>query len=464
MTYCLNPRLVIRLVMAKTVKIVSVASLVIAVHLGISATPEANGSTTKPHNVILIMADDMGYECVSANGGESYKTPNLDRLAANGMRFEHCYSQPICTPSRVQIMTGIYNSRNYVRFGLLAEDAYTFGNLARQAGYATCVVGKWQLEGGFDAPYHFGFEEYCLWQLTRRPGRYPNPGLEINGKEVDYSNGEYGPDIVSNYLLDFVERHQDERFFAYYPMILPHWPFEPTPDSPDWDPASKGVLQGHGDPKYFDDMVAYTDKIVGRIARKLKELGLRENTLLLFTGDNGTAREITSVLNGRKVQGGKGTMTDAGTRVPFIASQPGFVPSGEVNGDLIDFSDFFPTLAGITGAHIPDRLNLDGVSFAAELQGEETNRREWSYSWYFRNGEPSDRWEGGEYARTRRFKLYLDGRFYDIANDPEEEHPLEIGNIGSETKRIRRMLRKVLEQNTRGGYYEEHGVERPGKD
>ena len=122
------------------------------------------------------------------------------------MRFEHCYAQPLCTPSRVKIMTGIYNVRNYVKFGLLHPNEITFGNILKQAGYSTCIAGKWQLLGGFEGPNKFGFDEYCLWQLTRRPARYPNPGVEINGKTVDYKNGEYGPDIVSDYLVDFIKR------------------------------------------------------------------------------------------------------------------------------------------------------------------------------------------------------------------------------------------------------------------
>jgi len=153
-------------------------------------------------SVVLIMADDLGYECIGANGGTSYETPVLDRLAAEGMRFEHGYSQPLCTPSRVQIMTGVYNVRNYVRFGVLDRKETTFANLLRDAGYATCVAGKWQLQGGLEGPGHFGFDEYCLWQLNRRPGRYPNPGLEINGKQVDYTNGEYGPSVVTDYICD----------------------------------------------------------------------------------------------------------------------------------------------------------------------------------------------------------------------------------------------------------------------
>ena len=140
----------------------------------------ARGQAAGEPNIVLIMAGDMGYECVTANGGESYSTPNLDRLARGGMRFEDCYSQPICTPSRVQLMTGIYNQRNYIRFGLLDSAVTTFGHLAKRAGYATCIGGKWQLENGLKGPNHFGFDEYCLWQVTRRPSRYPNPGLKVN--------------------------------------------------------------------------------------------------------------------------------------------------------------------------------------------------------------------------------------------------------------------------------------------
>ena len=114
----------------------------------------------KRPNILLILADDMGYECLTANGGETYQTPRLDELAANGIRYEHCHAQPICTPSRVQIMTGIYNNRNYVEFGVLDPEAKTFGHLFQEAGYKTVISGKWQLEGGFEGPTQFGFDEY----------------------------------------------------------------------------------------------------------------------------------------------------------------------------------------------------------------------------------------------------------------------------------------------------------------
>ena len=125
-------------------------------------------SAVKP-NIVFIMADDFGYECVGANGGTSYQTPVLDQMAKEGMRFEHCYSQPICTPSRVKLMTGISNMRNYGKFGFLDPKQTTFANLLKKEGYATCIVGKWQLQGGLEGPNKFGFDEYCLWQLNRRP-------------------------------------------------------------------------------------------------------------------------------------------------------------------------------------------------------------------------------------------------------------------------------------------------------
>ncbi len=403
-------------------------------------------SSDRP-NIVLIMADDMGYECVGANGGQSYKTRHLDKLAATGLRFTHAYSQPICTPSRVQIMTGIYNSRNYIHFGILDSKATTFAHVLKEAGYATCVAGKWQLLGGLDGPGKFGFDEYCLWQLTRRPSRYPNPGLEINGKQVDYTHGEYGPEIACDYLCDFITRHKDGPFLAYYPMILPHWPFEPTPDSADWNPKAKGA-SGQGNTKYFADMVAYTDKMVGKVVAKLDELGIRENTLLIFTGDNGTAKGITSMMNGKPVHGGKGMMTNAGTHAPLIASWPSTIKQPAVCADLVDFSDVLPTLAEVAGATVPPELDIDGRSFAPQLRGETGEPRQWVYCWYYRNGRVGEN-GGGESARTRRYKLYNDGRFYDVANDVLEKRPIAAGQLDEPTRQTRAQLQAVLDRYTR---------------
>ena len=380
---------------------------------------EESNLTFKP-NIILIMADDLGYECIGANGGTSYQTPVLDELARTGMRFEHCYSQPLCTPSRVQIMTGIYNVRNYVDFGVLDKRETTFAHLLKDKGYATCIAGKWQLGIEPDSPQHFGFEQSCLWHHTRRVGRYPNPGMDINGKPVDYKNGEYGPSVATDFICDFIEDNKEKPFLVYYPMILTHCPFEPTPDSEDWNPKSKGSLKYKGNHKYFADMVQYMDKMVGKIVAKLEALGLQENTLVLFTGDNGTDKPVVSMMNGRKVAGGKGKLTDAGTRAPLIANWPGSIPAGKVCRDLVDFSDFLPTLCETAGVEVPEHLKVDGRSFLPQLQGKRGNPREWIYCWYSRNGGP----EGSEWVRNQRYKLYRTGEFYDISKDVLEQHPL----------------------------------------
>jgi arylsulfatase A len=407
-------------------------------------------------NVIVIMADDMGWECVSAyrdlitkynypkvNSGEKdhYSTPHIDKLATNGMRFDHGYSQPICTPSRVQIMTGIYNQRNYVKFGLLDPKARTFGNVMKDAGYRTCIVGKWQLEGGFDGPKKFGFDEYCLWQLTRRPARYPNPGMEVNGKEIDYP-GKYGPDIASDYLCDFIERNKDRPFFGYYPMILPHWPFEPTPDSEDWDPKSEGAETGNltqKKPKYFREMVSYVDKIIGKIVTKLDEQKLTEETLIIFTGDNGTAVSVTGVMNGREIKGGKGSTPDAGNHVPFIVSWPGTIEASTTTKAIVNFSDILPTVAQVAGAEIKHKI--DGISFLGHLKGGKA-ARQISYSWYARNGGPT----GKEFARNADWKLYSDGKFYNVYQDVMEKNPLSPGELSDKARMIRTQLQKELKR------------------
>ena len=396
-----------------------------------------------PPNIVMIMVDDFGYECVGANGGTSYKTPVLDQMASAGVRFDHCYSQPICTPSRVKLMTGIYNVRNYAEFGLLEKSQRTFGHLLRDAGYATCIVGKWQLGKNPELPKHFGFDEHCLWQLFRRPSRYASPGLEINGEPKDYAPG-YGPDVVNDYALDFIDRHKDQPFLLYYPMILTHCPFEPTPDSDDWDDSSQGSPTYKGKPPYFADMVNYMDKMVGRVLQKLDDVGVRENTLVLFTGDNGTDVPIVSMMNGRQVAGAKGKTTDGGTRVPLIAQWQGKTPQGLVCHDIVDFSDFLPTMCQAAGVKVPASPKIDGRSFLPQLLGQQGNPRDWIYVWYARNGGPT----GKEFTRNQRYKLYRSGEFFDIANDVLEKSPLPQDSLSDDQQSVRTMLQSALDQYT----------------
>jgi len=393
-------------------------------------------------NLVLVMADDFGYECVSANGGESYATPHLDALAAAGMRFEHCHVQPLCTPTRVQLMTGKHNVRNYVSFGVLPRSETTFAHLLKRAGYATAVCGKWQLGQEPDSPRHFGFDESFLWQHTRRPPRYANPGLEVDGAPRDFSGGAYGPTLVNDFALDFISRHRDEPFFLYYPMILTHDPFQPTPDSPDWDPAATGEKVNR-DTKHFAAMVAYLDKMIGRLDAKLAELGLRERTLLLFLGDNGTHSSITSRFRGTDYRGGKGQTTARGTHVPLIASWPGVLPSGTVNTGLISSVDFLPTLCEAAGVPIPG--DTDGISFLPRLRDQPGTPRDHLYSWYSPRQKPGQR-AVSECAFDHTHKLYRDGNFFDVAADPFEERPLDPASLQGPARDAAARLRTVLDR------------------
>lgn len=397
-------------------------------------------------NIILIMADDFGYECLGCNGSTSYKTPVLDDLARTGVRFQHCYAMPLCTPSRVQIMTGKYNFRNYTEFGSLKPGEKTFAHHLKDAGYTTCVAGKWQLAGHYNGsnykgvgtqPEKAGFDEHCLWQVTKLGNRYWDPVIQQNGTMREDLQDMYGPDICTNYIIDFIERNKSKPFFVYYPMILTHAPFVQTPDSRD-----RTGDRTQRDRAFFPDMVAYADKIVGRIMKVLDEMGLRKETLLLFTGDNGSPRGIISRMGQRIINGGKGNTTDAGTHVPLIANWKGTIPAGQTCGDLVDFTDFLPTLSQISGTELPPDSVFDGRSFAPKLLGKKGNPREWIFCHY----DPQwGEWKRKRYAQTKKWKLYDDGQIFDIQSDPDELHPLSLGELSEKNVTKIRMLQKVLD-------------------
>ncbi len=385
--------------------------------LGIAALLVGAAPQAARPNIVMILADDFGFECVGANGGESYRTPNLDRLAAGGVRFERCFVPPLCTPTRAELMTGRYNVRNYTRFGELAASESTFAHALKKAGYATAVCGKWQLGKDPGLPKRFGFDEALLWQHTRRPPRYANPGLERDGVEVDIPPGAYGPDLLNDFAVDFVARRRESPFFLYYPLTLTHDPFQPTPDSPDWDPALKGEAAKR-DVRHFGEMVAYMDKLIGRLLAKLDELKLRENTLVIFMGDNGTHPSVTSRFRGVDVSGGKGKTIARGMHVPLIASWPAATREARVNGDLVGAVDVYATICEAAGAAPGE---TDGLSVLPQVRGEKGTPRDWLYSWYSpRQGADTSVRES---AFDARWKLYRGGRAFDLAADPDELTP-----------------------------------------
>jgi arylsulfatase A len=405
------------------------------------ASTSVSAQNGRKPTVILIMADDLGYECIGANGGSSYKTPNLDKLSACGFRFTNCYVQPLCTPTRLQLMTGMYNVRNYTVFGELHRSQRTFGNLFKEAGYATGIFGKWQLGQDLTLPVHFGFDTYCLWQHRRRPPRYANPGLEIQGEQIDYTDGEYGPELILQHALHFIESNKDKPFFLYYPMILTHDPFQPTPDSPDWDPKREG--EQYSDPKHFAEMVSFMDTIIGNIVKKLEETGLRENTLLIFTGDNGTSPQVVSQLNGQEYRGGKGLTTAAGMHVPLIVNFPGKIKPGTICEDLVDSTDFLPTICESAGISLPKEGTLDGISFYPQLLGQKGMPREWIYCWYLGQME-----EGQEKicVQNKQYKLYTGGQLFDLIADPLEQSPIDKSQRNAGQQSAAAELQKVLDR------------------
>ncbi len=409
-----------------------------------------NHSEPVKPNIILVMADDLGMETLASYGGEQYHTPNLDKLAATGMQFQNCYSTPLCTPSRVQIMTGKYNFRNYLGFGVLDPEEKTFGHALQEAGYKTCVVGKWQLYGNKrqrelvggrvgSLPQDAGFDTYRLWQVKDRGWRYKSPTVETFSDGLETYEKGYGPDIFAAFIESFINENKDQPFFIYYPMCLVHDPFLPTPESPDFKDYQPEL--NVNDTTYFSDMMTYMDKQVGRIVDKLDEHGLREKTIVLFIGDNGTDRNVISKWKGKHIKGQKGYTVEAGTHVPFIANWKGTIEPGVLNENLIDFTDFFPTLLEIAGIKDNSGETRDGLSFYSQLLGEKSDTRDWIFCHY----EP--RWGNflnKRYVQNTQWKLYEQGEFYHVASDPEETIPVPINQLTTQQKQLKKKFQDVL--------------------
>jgi arylsulfatase A-like enzyme len=419
----------------------------------------------KRPNILLIMADDVGIDGFGCYGGTSYPTPHIDALAKDGMRFTHAYSQPLCTPTRVQIMTGKYNHRNWSYFGILDPAEKTFGHLMKQAGYRTCITGKWQLQS-YDPPdfpnahrrrgkgMHVdqaGFDEYCLyhaWHTEDKGSRYADPTYYRNGSLITEESGKYGPDRSVDFLLDFMKRNRKDPMFLYYPMALPHWPMVPTPDSAEWkDPENRQTEKL----ELFADMVTYMDKLVGRLVDGLDELGLRENTLVLFYSDNGTHLKISSTLKGKIVQGGKATPLQTGIRVPLVANWPGTISPGSVTSDLVDASDFYPTFAELAKTGISPKNEIDGISFLPTLLNRQGPRREWCFFWYDpRPGWDKDRFSRHIFALDHNYKLFDDGRMFDIRGTEMLEKPIHPSQLDRKAKAAKKKLRNTIDQMMQG--------------
>jgi arylsulfatase A len=382
-------------------------------------------------NIILILSDDVGLGDIGCCGGP-FKTPQIDSLAKGGTRFEYCYATPLCGPSRCQLLTGRYPFRT----GLISnnsEDAIQPGHeimiptVLKKAGYVTASVGKWgQMSFG---PGRWGFDEYIVFPGSGRYYREQTRHYRVSGVQQNLLEGQYLPDIMHEFLVSFITRHKDQPFFVYYPMSHIHGPIVPTPDS----------KPGADKDELYRDNIEYMDKLVGKLMGELDRLHLRERTLVLFTGDNGTARfgVETATVNGRRISGMKGTMLEGGSRVPLIANWPGITPAAQVNHDLIDFSDFFATFAALAGAPLPEGVTLDSHSFTAQIKGERGTPRDWVYV----------ELNGRSYARNSRFKLTKGGDLYDLSEAPYREIPVPSSTSDPAALAARRQLQEVLDQH-----------------
>ena len=415
----------------------------------VQSLPEtpASSSTSRP-NIILILADDIGVETVGAYGSE-FSTPRIDSLADNGVRFDEAHATPVCTTSRTRLMVGTHNFKHYQAFAHLDPNLYTLSNYLKDAGYRTAVSGKWQLAGNhYDGlrgsyPEDLGFEEHMVWQLEwqTKGSRYWQPTLTKNGVTETHCASDFGPDLLNDFVLDFIDRNKDEPFFVYYTPVLAHDPWTTTPDS----------MDATTDHQKFAGMMEYLDKMVGRVLDKLEEHDLTDDTLIFFIGDNGTHPTITSLRNGEPITGGKWYTHRAGTHVPFLMQWRNRVPAGVEYTSLIDLLDVFPTIRAATDGD-PDEVSeiadLDGVNLLSLVRNPEEKTRDWLFMHYdpqwgsdwFKAPMPSARFVFDEH-----WKLYGDGRFFNMQEDPLEKNDLA-ESAESETTRAKRLeFTEVLE-------------------
>jgi arylsulfatase A len=329
----------------------------------------------------------------------------------------------------------------------------SIARVLHQAGYATAVAGKWRQLSHLttrEDGQRWGWDEFLIWGVGGNEGqginRYWDPVYIKNGQSLEGTKGKYGPDLLHEFVVDFIRRHRDRPFFVYYPMPLIHGPILPTPDTPKGEqpPGKKNR------PLYAAN-IAYLDKLTGKLVAELDALGLRQKTLLVFTGDNGSVGVGT--INGRPITGAKGSLLEGGSRVPLIASWPGTVPAGKVLKDLVDFSDFFPTFAEAAGAKLPQGVTIDGRSFAPQLRGQPGKPRDWIFVQLGRQ------W----YVRSQGWKLTESGGLFDMQEAPFVEKPVPADTQDESARSARKRLQTVLDQLSPASGKVPREAKKPGK-
>jgi arylsulfatase A len=408
----------------------------------------AKGPAGQRPNIVFIFGDDSGIDCYSCYGSDRFKgmSPNIDALAASGIRFNRGYSTPLCGPSRCVLMTGRYGFRtggmsNQSAANPSFRDEPSVAKILKQAGYATGMAGKWRQMS--DSPGDWGFDDYITDPIAG--GWYWETTYTQNGKTVTHPQEIYYPDLTTDFAIDFMKRHREEPFYFYLSQHLIHGPILRTP----------GSKPGAAPHEWYNDNLVHLDKIVGRVVAALDELGLREKTMILFSADNGTApagyrddhdpAKTTGKIGGRPMNGRKGQLLEGGSRVPLIASWKGTMAPGQIRDDLIDFSDLLATFADLAGAKLPPDVKFDGRSFAPQLRGEKGNPREWLYVQLGR----------GWYVRNDGWKLNERGELFSMKDSPFVEEPISPTTTDSAAVAARTRLQAVLDGlNPAGGKVE----------
>lgn len=400
---------------------------------------------SKP-NIIFIMADDMGYADAGCYGQELIKTPNIDLLAKEGMRFTQCYSgSSVCAPARSVLMTGMHTGHTRVRgnFGkggvkglagiegrvpIKAED-YTIAEMMKEAGYTTGMVGKWGLGEPTTTgePNNQGFDEFYGFLNQRRAHSYYPDFIWHNREKVELNNkdgkgSDYTHDLFADYSVDFIVRHKDKPFFLYLPLCIPHARYE-LPDN--------GIYKGKD---WGEDAIAYAamisrmDNSVGRIMQTLKDNGIDDNTYVFFTSDNGPAEienEWEIFNSNAELKGRKRDPYEGGIRVPMIVRHPGTIEAGSTSDLPWYFADVLPTVAEIAKFNSPAKI--DGVSVLPELTGnnQELNDRYMYWEFYEKNGWRAVRF--GDWKAVQNdmhFQEHLPIELYNLKEDVSEANNL----------------------------------------
>lgn len=415
-----------------------------AITLALADSVAARERGDRP-NIVYMMLDEIGYFELSSMGHKILKTPNLDRVAAEGMRFTQCLAgAPVCGPTRCVLLTGKHTGHCQVRTNgggtPITADEFTLGEMFKSAGYATGGFGKWGIgdTGTTGAPELHGFDIfYGYYHQVHAHTYYPEYLVRSGRKEMlegntgDYHSGKtFSQYLIHNEAMEFIQKNKDRPFFCYLPYIMPHGLWGMPEGDPSWLMYKDMKLGGKGqrrasDPNMYAAMVHLADRYVGEIMKLLKELGIDGNTIIVFSGDNGGQAYFRDADHPRGVfepnstvfRGGKGNLLEGGLRVPYLVRWPGKIEAGSVTDHLCYFADVMPTLAEVSGAKTPD--DIDGISFLPTLLGRGKQRQHDLLYWEY---------VGQVAVRRNNWKAFMSRRqpwqLFDLDTDSREENDL----------------------------------------